>query len=735
MQNTSKYISQDILNQCFEFGRHNSVDKVVCGNGFSTAFLQSPVERGKKNIIIAPNLAVILSKEKTYKAGELKTPNEITFHHQGSTDILANGGDDMMSVVDSFILQLPDLIQMAEVGLVSKILIDESHTIEQSASYRRKLRDFKSKIEAFIPYCSIVSVTATPNRYSKVDIRIVNAFIKPIIIYYTKSKLESLNRIIKDLKKGCKVYVATNDWNIIYTLKNPRTRVLEANFIVGETMLRSLAENVKIIHNPESNLVIGSSRSFEGMDLMGENWRVYFFESRYREYETFYISNLYQAISRPRKGAEYIEYCRSESIKFRKDKITQYSIDKFVKKSISTESKMSREYKDFHPFVIFECDNKTGVWSIKQDEDAFRLLKESRLYDAGFSDFSDFLNDRKITIENLNEAPIQLGAPKVKEQIKIENLFWNKDWIREKELFGVKYRLDSKNCSEPIDYIKAVEKYLRNKNYDGEYELTEREEIGRKLLSDNNWIKKCAKGAVSRYNQKHKNDPNKNGELDKEKANFKKYIEDRIRRLILLLINNRINEYYTEVGNRQYSNIVQCPSKVIIEVCQEMGVTFTQVDIRTAYSRIIYAINGLPLPDNFYGENKKNKKVINILLNNFCYDRNKKSTKPQQKFDAKEKFGKLGFDEKVINWLIENFFETEYRSNLFNYLAWYEKQIVNLTRERLNPDLNDGYIRKHDELMIFNNEQDLSFLNYFQYLGQGDWFEIDIQEEEDDSFF
>jgi len=33
--------------------------------------------------------------------------------------------------------------------------------------------------------------------------------------------------------------------------------------------------------------------------------------------------------------------------------------------------------------------------------------------------------------------------------------------------------------------------------------------------------------------------------------------------------------------------------------------------------------------------------------------------------------------------------------------------------------------------MIFNNKQDLSFLNDFEYLGVGGWFDIKVNEEEE----
>jgi hypothetical protein len=728
--NIDKYISQDILKQCFEIGKHNVVDKVVCGNGFSTAFLMLPPPKGKHNIIIVPNKAVIISKENAFKRGEIDTKNRITFHYSEGTDVFDAPGDILMFVADTFNIQYKLLLERRE--SIGFILIDEAHTIEQGASYRYRLRGFYDLITPFLEKSAVVSVTATPNKYSPVDIRIINSDIQPKTIHFTGKKVATINRIKKLIKKGKKVYVATNDWNIIYILRNARNREIEANFIIGDNMYRSLVDKVKIIHNEDSNLVIGSSRSFEGMDLMGKDWNVFFFESRGRDFETFYISNLYQAINRPREGTSYIEYCRSEGTHLREYKITNKSIDRFISDdSKSTENKMKKIYKDFHPYVIFKCNNETGFWSIKKDYTGINLLEEAKLYDAGFTEFKDFLDVRKLSIKNLNEAPAQIGYPKIKTVTKVENLLRNKDLIKEKDLFGDDYRLDCSRYNKPIDFIKRTETYFRNKNYDGNYIYLDRELKGREMLSlainkdDYNPIDVIRKKAIVQYNKWSKNDSNNKGQRDKALQKFKDLLDTKIRKLIVLFINKRIKEPYAIAGNRQYSNIVQCPTYLIQDVCTEMGITFTQIDLRTAFSRIIYALNGLELPENFYGENKKNKKYINIFLNNFFYDPKKGTDKKNQKYEAKRRFKRYGFDDKVINWLIDNYFECKYRGDFFNYLTWHEKKIMEEVKNLIDMNLNDGCIRKHDELMLFNNTQDLSFLNDFEYLGQKGWFNIE----------
>ena len=204
--NIDKYISQDILKQCFEIGKHNVVDKVVCGNGFSTAFLMLPPPKGKHNIIIVPNKAVIISKENAFKRGEIDTKNRITFHYSEGTDVFDAPGDILMFVADTFNIQYKLLLERRE--SIRSILIDEAHTIEQGASFRYRLRGFYDLITPFLEKSAVVSVTATPNKYSPVDIRIINSDIQPKTIHFTGNKGATLNRIKELIKKGKIVLLA-----------------------------------------------------------------------------------------------------------------------------------------------------------------------------------------------------------------------------------------------------------------------------------------------------------------------------------------------------------------------------------------------------------------------------------------------------------------------------------------------------------------------------------------------
>jgi hypothetical protein len=132
---------------------------------------------------------------------------------------------------------------------------------------------------------------------------------------------------------------------------------------------------------------------------------------------------------------------------------------------------------------------------------------------------------------------------------------------------------------------------------------------------DYNSIDEIREKAIVQFNKWYKNDLNNIGQLDIAQYKFRDSLDIKIRKLIVLFIYKRIKELYAISVNRQHSNIVQCPADLIQDVCTEMVITFTQVDLRTAFSSIIYALNGLGLPEIFFGKNK-----IDTSLNDFFYN-------------------------------------------------------------------------------------------------------------------
>ncbi len=103
------YLSTDIVENCFKPNQHTFVDKISCGNGFTTAFLNiPPTEAYKCNLIVVPNRKVVISKQKSYYKDNNPNKTKIGFiYGDDSADALDfNKFDVMMFVVDSFIMSI-----------------------------------------------------------------------------------------------------------------------------------------------------------------------------------------------------------------------------------------------------------------------------------------------------------------------------------------------------------------------------------------------------------------------------------------------------------------------------------------------------------------------------------------------------------------------------------------------------------------------------------------------------
>lgn len=142
---------------------------------------------------------------------------------------------------------------------------------------------------------------------------------------------------------------------------------------------------------------------------------------------------------------------------------------------------------------------------------------------------------------------------------------------------------------------------------------------------------------------------------------------------------------------------------------------------------------GLPLPSNFYGENKKNKKKINTMLNVLSYEYAKKRKIDIGKYkkNVVSDLRKLGFDERVISFLISTFWNKPMDA-VFNFCAYHEKQIIERLTEELNIYKNNGIIRRHDEILYFGeiNEMQFNSIENFEYKGQKGWFYNDVNIDE-----
>ena len=81
VNNPDKYLSKDLVESFFELGKINHVDKTLCGNGATTAFLNTWPKSNKTKILIAPNKGVVVNKQQQYSGS-------YSFIYQESDDII-----------------------------------------------------------------------------------------------------------------------------------------------------------------------------------------------------------------------------------------------------------------------------------------------------------------------------------------------------------------------------------------------------------------------------------------------------------------------------------------------------------------------------------------------------------------------------------------------------------------------------------------------------------------------
>jgi len=741
IHNTSKYLTPNTIQSCFIDNQTTHVDKQVCGNGFSTSFLQLTPYKDKINIMIAPNKGVLIEKHKQYLEGEINTKNRIKLFYKESRDTDFKDADVLVFVADSFILMNKKLKDISH--KIDKVIIDEFHSIEQDSSFRYVLIDFLSKVENICSSknTSIVTVTASPNLFSKTDILIHNKEIKEITINLTQDRERSLEAIKTRLKDKENVLIATNSASALYNLRNYK-KELEANFIIGESLLRSLSKKLIIKQNIDSNLTVISAKGFEGIDNYYSNASVYFLEDRSNEFESFYISNLYQAFNRVRNGASYIEYNRLDLSNKRQTyfKDIDTEINAFINtekdskgKNISIENKQTQKYKKYHLFVIFEQDSN-GIFSIKRNEVSINLHKEKILYDKPFpaSEYESFLSIRKIKVIDIKEVTNRSKRMKTKEETIIKNLYKNTKLIKELDLFGNKYRLNIKDLGDKtkmvdsfirLKYLKVLKSYLIEKNYNGDRVQTERENIAIELLSNEDKFNELVVNVTKAYNIRIIEKYGIEKSL-KYRNSFKTKNKNVVSQFILTFVNDTIYTAPKWIANRNYNLLTTVGVDEIKLISKEFNTSVFELDIRNCFPRLLYAINGLELPSDFYGENKKNKLSINIYLNNFFYDSSKKTEKKVQKNNAIIKFRSFGFDEVVISYLIDNLFDPKFRGDLFHKLSFFEKRIISEIKTELESSKNEGVIRRHDSIIIFNNRSDLTFLNNYKFMNVKGWFNV-----------
>jgi len=270
------------------------------------------------------------------------------------------------------------------------------------------------------------------------------------------------------------------------------------------------------------------------------------------------------------------------------------------------------------------------------------------------------------------------------------------------------------------------EVYLAELNYNGQYDFKPHQEAIRDLLSfevddeglviANGTFEALREELIEMKKDKLKDKGVAFEDSQVKLEEFKLYSTIYLSNILYMFAGPRAYVPNNITLNRNYNFATTIPLRMIEHVANYLNIEVTEIDIVSCNPRILYAKCGLNLPSNFYGENKENKKIISTLLNNFMYNELKNTSYKLQKSQAKKNLSKY-LDERVVTYLMDNYFEVKrnYRGQFTSDCAFHEKNIIKELKDTINNDLNDGCIERHDSLVLFNNKQDLAYLEFFHY--------------------
>jgi hypothetical protein len=755
---SDKYLPTIIVEQCFQNANYSFVDKVLTGNGFTTGFLEiRPSKPNQSNIIIVPNKQVVKSKQQKQidilKYGtedEKKNLRNIGFFYGDvSSDKLEfQKFDTMMFVVDSFLNYQEQIIHNKD--LIDKILIDEVHSMIIQSTFRNRLVGFLEYIQESFPNSKIVSVTATPMLFNKVDIKLIPTTLNKRDIHITTSQSSTLKRIKLDLENNENVLVALQDVRLLKLLANDKG-VLNANLKIGETLYRKVIESVELNLDSESNLTIISSAGFEGFDVNNGINKVYVFEDRAFDYQTFYSQNIVQIIGRSRKGTAYIEWCRMPFT----NRTVMLSKEEMIKKAssdkISLEKKMTdKNYKYIPKYFNSTQDVSLGlITDLSLNHTKYDLDKELTDTDINGlnATYNDFFSERGFSLIYLNEGHKRLNLRNVSHKIAFKNMKINAKVIKRYSLMsGLSLNLWQKEKTE--QYIREYEIYFRRKYWfldklpfgedfqlidhathdsmNGNLDTLKNELFAYGIITNEKELNEaCKLICKSSIEKKLETVCRKSKEFELWKNDLINNIKDRYIRLVMAFSQGKIKLPKKIRNSRDYNLLTEVSMKLIDDVADLFNTEAYEIDIISCNIRIIYAMCGLSLPSNFYGENKVNKKKINALLNRLSIEfpqQNNWSVADYKKKRIQEMRG-LGFHEKVITFLMDTFWYDS-TDAVFNFCAYHEKNIIDKLRIEIDKGEYKGIVRRHDSIIYFGEitEHQLDAIIDFEYMGQYGWF-------------
>lgn len=741
--NENKYLSTDLIQACFEPGRVNWVSKGICGNGFTTGFSFIEPKRNKLNVLICPNIAVAEDKKKDYHSGRFGFEGaQIGFLYQGSRLEKSIFNYDLLVVVaDSFI---HNYFKLELSKRTDKLLIDESHSVEQQSIFRFSLVKMQRIINDYFNASSVCYVTATPNLYSNVNIQIKNN-IEKTTLNISRNPKNTIKRAIESINEGLTTLIFTNNASIIDTIITS-AGINEFRLIGGSKIKSSIYKKNKVFLNENSKVIFVTSAGMEGWSLCDENCRVFMFVNYNSKNEQFLASNIYQAFNRPRNGYKYGEVCILKTGKdfpvYDAEEVVNYLVNnedieiKYKQKRKFRFRFNGKEYENRHYINFIEFYNEEEKVYCRPFQNKININKELIQAETDFiNTYKDFFSFRNVDLILLDEQPEnkQIRTRKNRAE-KISNLVFNlsNDETIFKECFLQKKPKDLNSFIKEVEDVIQVasgakitieDKYLKC------YELLTKKEFYNDLLQL--YLKRQAE--------------KKEGTIKGNKETFKeetfKYCLD----IIHSILTDYVQPYF--IGHRDYNTFVAVNNYILEYIAEGLGLYFYELDIRNAYPRFVHRLNGLELPEHFYNhpiltrsEVKTNiNRILNDLsinVNSYIYNRKKRGfatdekqiqnfIKNKRRKDRNE-LREYGFNETIIDWLLDNFSNNPDRGALFNLLSFHERNLISAAKKEIrlsNPQNNFFEVRKHDAILYFFTDQmEFNSGKYIQYLDSDNWF-------------
>lgn len=741
----STYLSSQIVENCFIDNKSQLIDKILCGNGFTTAYLNiKPRKSNQVNLIVVPNLGVIRSKRISYLKDLNPDKLKIAFiSGDPNTDTISFEKYDVIMIVADSMLYKIDVFK-DNLNLIDRVMIDEVHSVIIQSSFRYNLVGLIELINDVFKSKAIVYVTATPMLFQNIDLKLIKNKIKQRDIFVSTNQEDTLERIKTDLRNDKKVILATQDARFLKHLTD-ENNVLTANVRTGDTMLLKIIENLTLKFDDFSNLTIISSASFEGVDIDNGIQNIYILEDRSTEYQTFYMQNIIQIIGRARKGTNRIEWCLQQN----NTRIAMISKEDMLKvansKKISHEKKFtSSNYKFIPKYFSKNLDESLGlITDIVFNETLYDLDAEKTDADLkGLSIYDEFLNDRGFTLIYTHSGAKRMRLKGSNHKTAFENVKKNTDVIRRFDLLQ-----DVKPNLYPMgtvnEYLKVYETFLRRKYHyvDKLVWLMDSFEYASlsvgivnelkvyDLLKNEKEIDKQVHIITKKQLAKKKLELDKRNDIYQQwELDYKKNIKDRYIRLFIALGQEKVKLPNKIRNSRNYNLLTEVSLSLIEQVALMFNKNTIEHDIISCNSRIIYAFCGLDLPDNFYGENKINKNSINKLLNTLSIDIPKlygKSVDNYYNYKVQKLRG-YNFNEKVITFLMSTFYNKK-TDAIFNFCSAIEKRIIMQLKDEIKQatkrDMNLSTIRRHDSILMFDYHSEIfEVVNKYNYYGLNNWF-------------